>query len=59
MPHSDFFQSDSPDYYATTATLLHARRIVIEPKPQVLIGVTPKSYGFFHVNQREAEGRAS
>ena len=57
-PHGYFFQSPFPDFYATCATLLKAKRIVADPQPQVVIGVTPKSYGFFHVNQKEQEGRA-
>jgi hypothetical protein len=54
----EFFQSPFPDYYATCAAFLQADRIVADPRPQVVIGVTPKSYGFFHLNKREQEGRA-
>ena len=57
-PHGDFFQSPFPDFYATCVALLKARRIVAEPRPRVVIGVTPKSYGFYHLNEREQEGRA-
>jgi hypothetical protein len=56
--HGPVFQSAFPDYYASCATLLTARRVVFEPRELVVIGVTPKSYGFFHLNQRESEGRA-
>jgi len=52
------FQSPFPDYYASCAALLEGRRIVADPREPVVIGVTPKSYGFFHVNERESEGRA-
>ncbi len=55
--HGDFYQSAFPDYYSMNAAFLRARRIVVDPYPRVVIGVTPKSYGFFHVNRREAEGR--
>jgi glycosyltransferase involved in cell wall biosynthesis len=51
------YQSPFPDYYATNVAFLQARRIVVEPRPLVIIGVTPKSYGFFHENKRESEGR--
>jgi glycosyltransferase involved in cell wall biosynthesis len=54
----EFFQSPFPDYYATCAAFIDAERIVADPRPEVVIGVTPKSYGFFHVNNREQEGRA-
>jgi glycosyltransferase involved in cell wall biosynthesis len=56
--HGEFFQSPFPDFYATCAAMLRARRIVVDPCPRVVIGVTPKSYGFFHLNDREGEGRA-
>jgi glycosyltransferase involved in cell wall biosynthesis len=56
--HGEVFQSPFPDYYASCAALLRARRVVADPRELVVIGVTPKSYGFFHVNDRESEGRA-
>jgi glycosyltransferase involved in cell wall biosynthesis len=56
--HGDFFQSPFPDFYATCVALLKADRVVVDPRPQVVIGVTPKSYGFYHLNEREQEGRA-
>jgi glycosyltransferase involved in cell wall biosynthesis len=58
LPYGDFYQSAFPDYYSMNAAFLRARRIVIDPNPRVVIGVTPKSYGYFHVNRREEEGRA-
>ncbi len=57
-PQGPFFQSAFPDYYATNVLFLTARRIVVEPRPLVTIGVTPKSYGFFHLNARESAGKA-
>jgi glycosyltransferase involved in cell wall biosynthesis len=56
--HGAVFQSQFPDYYASCAALLSADRIVADPRPMVVVGVTPKSYGFFHINDRESEGRA-
>ena len=53
-----FYQSAFPDYYATNVAFLTAGEIVVEPRPYVVIGVTPKSYGFFHMNDREAAGKA-
>ena len=52
-----FFQSAFPDYYATLAMLLEARSIIVDPRPRVVIGISPKSYGYFHFNRREEEGR--
>jgi hypothetical protein len=57
-PHGSFYQAAFPDYYAMNACFLNARRIVGDPEHRVAIGVTPKSYGFFHAHAREAEGRA-
>jgi glycosyltransferase involved in cell wall biosynthesis len=51
------FQSAFPDYYATLAMLLEARSIIVDPHPRVVIGISPKSYGYFHFNRREEEGR--
>jgi glycosyltransferase involved in cell wall biosynthesis len=51
-----FFQSPYPDYYAANAILLAARSIVAHPKPLVLIGISPKSFGYYYHNRREAEG---
>jgi glycosyltransferase involved in cell wall biosynthesis len=53
-----FFRSPFPDYYAMNMLFLRAREIIVEPCPLVVIGVSPKSYGFFYANRREGEGRA-
>ncbi len=53
-----FYRSPFPDYYAMNMLLLRAREIVVEPRPCVVIGVSPKSYGFFYANSREHEGSA-
>jgi hypothetical protein len=52
------FQSPYPDYYATNSSLLVADTVVVDPRPAVVIGLTPKSFGFFHFNHRGAEGAA-
>jgi Glycosyl transferase family 2 len=57
-PQGPFYQSAFPDYYATNVAFLTAREVVVEPRPLVAIGVTPKSYGFFHMNDQEAAGKA-
>jgi glycosyltransferase involved in cell wall biosynthesis len=53
-----FFRSPFPDYYAMNHLFARAKSIVVEPQPQVVIGVSPSSYGFFHNNTREDEGRS-
>jgi glycosyltransferase involved in cell wall biosynthesis len=55
-PYGAFFQSPFPDYYATIVMFLKARQIVVDPRPLVAIGITPKSYGYYLFNDREAEG---
>jgi len=52
----EFFKSPYPDFYATPALFLKAERILVVPEPMVIIGITPKSYGFFHFNNQSAHG---
>lgn len=54
----EFFRSPFPDYYAMNLLFLRAPRIVVEPRPLVVIGVTPKSYGAHHFAGRQREGAA-
>lgn len=54
--HGQFFQSPFPDYYAANAMMLAAERILVLPRPLVTIGITPKSFGFYFLNNREEEG---
>ena len=51
-----FFQSPYPDFYATPALFLTSDRILIYPRPMVVIGITPKSYGYFHFNNQSGQG---
>jgi hypothetical protein len=52
-----FFRSPFPDYYAINHLFACARSIVVEPRPLVVIGISPRSHGFYASNNREAEGR--
>ena len=56
--HGSFYQSPYPDYYATTVLLLTSRSVLVVPEPLVAIGISPKSFGYYHFNQREAVGTA-
>jgi glycosyltransferase involved in cell wall biosynthesis len=56
--HGDFYQSEFPDFYSMNAVFVRARRIVVDPSPGVLTGLTPKSYGYFHYNHLESEARS-
>lgn len=53
-----FFQSPYPDYYAANAVLLAADTLVVSPQPFALIGISPKSFGFYYFNARENDGVA-
>ena len=57
-PKGPFFQSPYPDYYAANAVLLTARPLVVTPEPVALIGISPKSFGYYYFNAREEEGVA-
>ena len=52
----DFFQSPYPDYYATNVMFLKGRRILVCPWALVTIGISPKSFGYYYFNKKEAEG---
>ena len=52
----DFYQSPYPDYYAANALLLEASRILVVPHPLVVIGISPKSFGYYYFNDKESEG---
>jgi glycosyltransferase involved in cell wall biosynthesis len=54
----DFFRSPFPDYYAMNLLFAEAERIAVDPRPRVVIGITKRSYGFFHFNRRENDARA-
>ena len=50
------FQGPFPDFYTANLALLVAERIGLIPEPMVFIGISPKSYGYFHFNGREKGG---
>jgi glycosyltransferase involved in cell wall biosynthesis len=51
-----FFHSPYPDFYATPMLFMASERILVHPDPLVVIGITPKSYGFFHFNNQAGAG---
>jgi len=53
-----FYQSPYPDYYSTVALLLSSQRILAVPTPLVVIGVSPKSFGCYYINDAEKQGNA-
>lgn len=53
-----FYQSPYPDYYASNVMMLKARRILVVPENLVVIGISPKSFGYYYFNDSEFEGTA-
>ena len=56
--YGNFYQGPFPDFYAANIAMLIADRIAIVADPMVVIGISPKSYGFFHFNKSEKDGEA-
>ena len=54
----EFFQSPYPDYYAANMLMILADSIAVVPEPQVVIGISPKSFGFYYANQNVSKGDA-
>lgn len=52
----DFFQSPYPDFYATNVIFLKADSIVLNPQPMVVVGISPKSFGYYYFNDQEEAG---
>lgn len=51
-----FFHSPFPDFYATPLLFLTSAKILMLPQPIAIIGITPKSYGFYHFNNLSSSG---
>ncbi len=54
--YGPFYQSPYPDYYATTAIMLKADRVLAVPDRLVVVGITPKSFGYYYFNNLEKVG---
>lgn len=52
----DFYEPPYPDYYTANMIMLLADTVVAIPEDLVVIGVTPKSYGYYYQNNNEKEG---
>ncbi len=57
-PRGGLFQSPYPDYHAAILTMAEAARIIVVPTPEVIIGISPKSFGFFYQNAQVDAGQA-
>ncbi|MGL4243065.1 MAG: glycosyltransferase family 2 protein [Beijerinckiaceae bacterium] len=54
--YGDVFQGPFPDFYVANLAMLIAERVWLVPRPMVVVGISPKSYGFHHFNNREGQG---
>jgi len=52
----DFYQTPYPDYYASNVIMLTANDILVVPDPLVIVGISPKSFGYYYFNNAESEG---
>jgi glycosyltransferase involved in cell wall biosynthesis len=52
-----FFKSPYPDHYAMNVIMFKAKRILVYPIPLVIIGISPKSFGYYHFNDLEKQGK--
>jgi glycosyltransferase involved in cell wall biosynthesis len=50
------FQGPYPDTFAATVSFLKARSVTVVPEPVVVIGISPKSFGYYYFNDRADEG---
>lgn len=50
------YQGPFPDFYAANMAMLLAEKVGLLAEPMVIIGISPKSYGFHHFNKREKTG---
>jgi glycosyltransferase involved in cell wall biosynthesis len=50
------FQSPYPDTFAAIVSFLKAQSVLVIPDPMVIIGISPKSFGYFYFNDRQSEG---
>jgi glycosyltransferase involved in cell wall biosynthesis len=55
-PLGSVFQSPYPDTFAATVSFLKAGSIVVLPDPIVMIGISPKSFGYYYYNGLVKEG---
>ena len=51
-----FFQSAFPDYYIANVALALADKVVVDPRPMAVQGISRASFGFTLMNQQEERG---
>ncbi len=54
--YGDFYEPPYPDYYTSCMMLILSEQVVAISESIAVIGVTPKSYGCYYLNNNEKEG---
>jgi glycosyltransferase involved in cell wall biosynthesis len=54
----DLFRPPFPDHFALNALLMQAKSWVFVPENLIVVGVSPKSFGYFVFNNKQEEGRS-
>jgi len=50
------FQSPYPDTFAAVVSFLKSKSVMVMPEPMVIIGISPKSFGYYYFNYLQDEG---
>ena len=50
------FQSPYPDTFAAVVSFTLANSIVVVPQPTAMVGISPKSFGYYYFNDLQTEG---
>ena len=54
--HGGIYQSPYPDTFAGVLLLTRAQSVVVLPEPLVIIGISPKSFGYYYFSGKHDEG---
>jgi cephalosporin hydroxylase len=54
----EFFKSPYPDFYSSIMTFLNAKEIIVNPHPEIIIGISSKSFGYYFISQQNQLGNA-
>lgn len=54
--YGNYYEPPYPDYYTSCMNMMLADKVVYIPECLTVMGVTPKSYGYYHCNNKEKEG---
>lgn len=52
------YEAPYPDFYSANVMMLLAEKVLVIPKTLIIMGVTSKSYAYYHLNNKSKEGMA-